>query len=61
MTPEQIDQTVLAKRMWIYRSLAEWRELNGGRVNQEWVSGDSFLYLGSSYRLELVTAQDESL
>lgn len=61
MTPEQIDQTVLSKRMWIYRSLAEWRELNGGRVNRELVSGESFMYLGSSYRLELVAAQDEPL
>jgi predicted metal-dependent hydrolase len=61
MTPEQIDQTVLSKRMWIYRSLAEWRELNGGRVNREWVSGESFMYLGSSYRLELVAEQDEPL
>jgi predicted metal-dependent hydrolase len=47
--------------MWIYRSLAEWRELNGGRVNREWVSGESFMYLGSSYRLELVAEQDEPL
>lgn len=61
MTPEQIDQTVLSKRMWIYRSLAEWRELNGGRVNREWVSGESFMYLGSNYRLELVAEQDELL
>ena len=61
MTAEQVDQTVLAKRMWIYRSLAEWRELNGGRVSREWVSGESFLYLGSSYRLELVAEQDEPL
>ena len=35
MMPEQVDQTVLSKRMWICRSLAEWRELNGGRVNRE--------------------------
>lgn len=61
MTPEQIDQMVLSKRMWIYRSLAEWRELNGGRVIREWVSGESFMYLGSSYRLELVLEQDEPL
>lgn len=61
MTPEQVDATVLAKRMWIYRSLAEWRELNNGKVRREWVSGESFLYLGSSYRLELVAEQDEPL
>jgi len=61
MTPEQVDATVLDKRMWIYRNLAEWHELNTSRVTREWVSGESFLYLGSSYRLQLVTAQDEAL
>eukprot|EP01041_Mallomonas_annulata_P037403 gene37403-60696_t len=61
MTPEQVDETVLDKRMWIYRNLAEWHELNTSRVNREWVSGESFLYLGSSYRLQLVQEQDEPL
>jgi len=45
MTPEQADETVLSKRMWIYRNLAEWRDLNATRVTREWVSGESFLYL----------------
>lgn len=61
MTPEQADETVLSKRMWIYRNLAEWRDLNATRVTREWVSGESFLYLGSSYRLQLVQEQDEPL
>lgn len=61
MTPEQVDQTVLAKRMWIYRNLAEWRDLNATRVTREWVSGETFLYLGSNYRLQLVADQDEPL
>jgi len=61
MTPQQIDETVLRKRMWIYRNLAEWRDLNAARVVREWVSGESFLYLGSSYRLALVQDQDEPL
>jgi predicted metal-dependent hydrolase len=61
MTPEQEDETVLAKRMWIYRNLAEWRDLNATRVTREWVSGESFLYLGSSYRLQLVQEQDEPI
>lgn len=59
MTPEQVDETVLSKRMWIYRNLAEWRELNAGKVEREWVNGESFLYLGSRYRLLLVDRQDE--
>lgn len=61
MSPEQVDETVLSKRMWIYRNLAEWRDLNAVRVSREWVSGESFLYLGSSYRLLLVHEQDEPL
>ena len=61
MTPEQVDETVLAKRMWIYRNLAEWRDLNATRVTREWVNGETFLYLGSCYRLQLVAEQDEPL
>ncbi len=61
MTPEQIDETVLAKRMWIYRNLAEWRDLNATRVTREWVSGETFLYLGNRYRLQMVAEQDEPL
>lgn len=60
-SPDQVDQTVLAKRMWIYRSLAEWRELNASRVRREWVNGESFLYLGKHYRLEWVDTEDETL
>ena len=61
LTPEQVDETVLAKRMWIYRNLAEWRDLNATQVVREWVNGESFLYLGSHYRLLLVNEQDEPL
>ena len=61
MTPEQVDETVFSKRMWIYRNLAEWRDLNATRITREWVNGESFLYLGSSYRLQLVQEQDEAL
>jgi len=61
MTPEQVDETVLSKRMWIYRNLAEWRDLNATRVAREWVSGESFLYLGNRYRLLLVDGQSEPI
>lgn len=61
MTPEQVDETVLNKRMWIYRNLAEWHDVNATGVVREWVNGESFLYLGSGYRLLLVNDQDEPL
>lgn len=53
-SPEQVDAVVESKRMWIYKNLAEWRDLNTAVTVREWVNGESFLYLGSSYRLSLV-------
>ncbi len=60
-TPEQVDAVVESKRMWIYRNLAEWRDLNATAVVREWVNGETFLYLGRSYRLSLISEQAESL
>jgi len=61
ISDSEIDAVVARKRLWIYRNLAEWRDLNATRVMREWVNGEGFLYLGSSYRLLLVQEQDESL
>jgi len=61
MPPEQVDMVVRSKRMWIYRNLAEWRDLNATAVVREWVNGETFLYLGSSYRLSLISKQEEIL
>lgn len=57
-TPEQVDAVVESKRQWIYRNLAEWRDLNAAAVAREWVNGEAFLYLGNAYRLALVSDQD---
>lgn len=61
VTEDQADAVVERKRLWIYRNLAEWRDLNATRVVREWVNGEGFLYLGSSYRLLFVQEQDEAL
>jgi predicted metal-dependent hydrolase len=60
-SPEQVDAVVESKRMWIYRNLAEWRDLNAVSVVREWVNGETFLYLGRSYRLALIENQDVNL
>lgn len=60
-SPEQVDAVVESKRLWIYRNLAEWRDLNAAAVVREWVNGETFLYLGRSYRLALVASQDVDL
>lgn len=58
---EQIEDIVVSKRYWIYKTLAEWRDLNATRVLREYRNGEGFLYLGRSYRLSLVADQDEPL
>lgn len=59
--PESIDAIVASKRMWIYRNLAEWRDLNATAILREWVNGETFLYLGRTYQLSLVENQKDDL
>src|SRR4030065_2843035 len=58
---ECIEDLIEAKRYWIYKNLAQWRDLNATRVLREYRNGEGFLYLGRSYRLLLVADQDEPL
>jgi predicted metal-dependent hydrolase len=58
---ERVEDIVEAKRYSIYKTLAEWRDLNATRVLREYRNGEGFLYLGRSYRLLLVAEQDEPL
>ena len=58
---DAIVEIVRAKRRWVYKNLAEWRDLNATRVLREFRNGEGFLYLGRAYRLRLVTKQSESL
>ncbi len=57
----RIEDIVESKRPWIFKTLAEWRDLNATRVIREYRNGEGFLYLGRSYRLLLVSDQEEPL
>ena len=48
---------VRAKRLWIYKKLAEQEALAHPVATKEYVSGEGFPYLGRSYRLLLVEEQ----
>ncbi|MEO8497935.1 MAG: SprT family zinc-dependent metalloprotease [Planctomycetota bacterium] len=61
LSDKQIEKVLEEKRRWIYKSLAEWHDLNAARVERQFVNGEGFLYLGRSYRLKLVPKQDEPL
>ena len=56
-----VDDIVRDKRYWIYKNMAEWRELNVSRVMREFRNGEGFLYLGRSYRLSIVNDQPAPL
>ncbi|MBA3586026.1 MAG: M48 family metallopeptidase [Chloroflexi bacterium] len=58
---ERVDELIETKRLWIYKALAEWRDLNATRIVRAYRNGEGFLYLGRSYRLILVSDQDEPL
>ncbi len=57
LSDRQIEALLEPKRVWIYRHLAEWHDLNAARVPREYVNGEGFLYLGRTYRLKLVQHQ----
>ena len=61
LSDQKVNQIIETKRYWIYKNLAEWRDLNEARVDREFVNGESFLYLGRNYRLKLVEEQEQPL
>lgn len=60
-TDEKIETAVKAKEYQIFTKIAKWKELNQGKVNREFVNGQSFLYLGKYYRLSIEENQDVPL
>ncbi len=59
LTENDIETLIEGKRKWIYTKLAEWQDLNATRIHREFVNGEGFLYLGRSYRVKLVEAQEK--
>ena len=57
----KIENAIKSKEYLIYSKLAKWKELNQGKVNRNFVNGQSFLYLGKNYRLSIVNEQDVPL
>lgn len=56
---EDIQRVARDKGLWIYRKLAEREFLVGPTRAKEYVPGETFHYLGRSYRLRLVDSQNE--
>jgi hypothetical protein len=52
-TLRRLDDVVKTKAPWILQRLLEFRELGPGPTPKEFVSGESYSYLGRSYRLRI--------
>lgn len=60
-TDARLEAFIREKRTWVYRKVAEKEALHHAVAVREYVSGESFQYLGRSYRLLLVRRQDVPL
>jgi predicted metal-dependent hydrolase len=61
LSDEEIRDILKDKEYQIFKNLAEWTQLNENAVEREYVNGQSFLYLGSNYRLKLVGEKLENV
>lgn len=50
---EEIKEVVKSKGDWIVQKLFEFRNVESKRVNREFVNGESFMYLGRNYSLQI--------
>ena len=50
---EEIRESVKLKGTWIIQKLFEFRNIESKRVNREFVNGESFMYLGRNYYLQI--------
>jgi predicted metal-dependent hydrolase len=56
-----IEAAVTAKQYQLFSKLAKWKELNSGKIDRQYVNGQSFLYFGRNYILNIVDEQDVPL
>lgn len=56
---DKILETVKLKSKWIVKKLFEIREMEYRKRNREYVNGESFIYMGRNYSLQIVV--DESI
>lgn len=57
----KIEHAIKTKEYQIFTKLAKWKELNQGKVERKYVNGQSFLYFGRNYRLEIIDNMDVPL
>ncbi|MGE8555653.1 MAG: M48 family metallopeptidase [Chryseobacterium jejuense] len=61
ITEDEIRKVLQSKEYQIHKNLAQWFQLNQNKVDREYVNGQSFLYLGRNYRLQIIENQLDSI
>ncbi len=56
-----IEEVIKKKEYQIYKLLAEWETTNIYKVEREFVNGQSFMYRGKNYRLEITSEKQTAL
>ena len=59
--PAKIDKIVESKKLWIYKKLNDTHKYNLVEPTKEFVAGETVLYLGKKYRLEIETSENEHI
>lgn len=59
LSDQKIDELVKRKSRWIRNKIAQFQEIQRNSKEKEYVSGESFTYLGRNYRLKVVTGDPE--
>lgn len=54
---DEIDKHIWKKRLWIWEKLAIKKTHQENEVKKQFISGESFYYLGKSYRLKIVDGE----
>lgn len=55
---DEILEIVKTKAKWITQKLYDIREMEYGKINKEYVNGESLLYMGRNYALQLIVDKD---
>ena len=60
-TPEKIKRIIEAKKLWLFEKIRHKQKYNPNIEPKEFVSGESILYLGKSYRLDVVSSDQKGI
>lgn len=58
MNEDEIKEAVKSKGAWIVQKLFEFKNIEAKKVNREFVNGESFMYLGRNYSLQIHINED---